>query len=125
MRLLLLVCLGGAVGSGTRFLLSGYATRLLGAAFPWGTLAVNLIGCFVMGALIEWITLRFEGSPELRALLATGFLGGFTTFSAFSYDFLGLMQRGESVAALAYGVVTVVGSLVAVWAGLMVARLAL
>ncbi len=66
--------------------------------FPWGTLAVNVVGCFVIGVFAELIARKFNASTELRLLLITGFLGGFTTFSAFSLDAISLFERGEAVA---------------------------
>ena len=95
MRLLLLAALGGAAGSAARHLVNVGFGRWLGAGFPWSTLFVNVVGGFLMGVLIEALALKFSGSLELRTLLATGVLGGFTTFSAFSMDFVVLMQRHE------------------------------
>ena len=119
---LLLVALGGAVGASARHLVNIASMRLAGAAFPWGTLAVNLLGCLAMGMLVEVLARRFDASNELRLLLATGVLGGFTTFSAFSLDFAVLWERGAAVSALAYVAASVLGSLAAVFAGLWVAR---
>lgn len=125
MRLLLFAMLGGAVGSGARHLVNVAAGRMLGVAFPYGTLAVNLVGCLLMGILIEALALKFQGSLELRTLLATGFLGGFTTFSAFSLDVMTLVQRGETAMAASYIALSVGGSLVAVALGLYLTRMLL
>ena len=73
-----LVALGGAIGSVLRYYVGQWALRLMGPAFPWGTLAVNVVGCFVIGVFAELIARRFNASMELRLLLITGFLGGFT-----------------------------------------------
>ena len=123
MRLLLLACAGGAIGAGLRHLVNIGAVRMPGAGFPWGTFAVNLAGSFLMGLLIEALALRYNGSPEIRTFLATGLLGGLTTFSAFSLDFVFLMQRGELAAAAFYLIGSVSLAILALFAGLHVGRM--
>lgn len=120
---LLVVALGGAVGASLRHL-SGLAfLRLYGPGFPWGTLFVNVAGSLAMGLLIGWLARRSGGSSaELRLFLATGLLGGFTTFSAFSLDVANLWQRGESLAAFAYIAASVFFSLLGVFGGLWLVR---
>ncbi|EJC79418.1 crcB protein [Rhizobium leguminosarum bv. trifolii WSM2297] len=118
----LLVALGGAIGSVLRYYVGQWTLRLMGPAFPWGTLAVNVVGCFVIGVFAELIARRFNASMELRLLLITGFLGGFTTFSAFSLDAISLFERGEAVAGGVYIVASVGLSMVAVMSGLAVMR---
>lgn len=104
------VCLGGAAGTGARYLVSVASLHFLGARFPWGTLAVNVIGSFVMGVLMA------RGLPDsLRVPLTTGVLGGFTTYSAFNYE---LTQDGFGRKAALYLAVTVVTCLAAGFAGL-------
>jgi CrcB protein len=125
MRLLLLACLGGAIGAGLRHLVSTGAYRMVGVAFPVGTLFVNVVGSFVMGIVVEIILHKFDGSTALRSFFATGVLGGFTTFSAFSLDFAQLFERGEYGLAMTYLTVSVVGSILALFAGLAMARMAL
>lgn len=105
---LVLVMAGGALGAGLRHLTNIGAARLLGVNFPWGTLAVNVIGGFIMGVFIEMLARRWGGSLEWRLFVATGVLGGYTTFSAFSLDVAVLYERGE----LAYPVIYVAGSLI-------------
>lgn len=122
MNQILLVAVGGAVGSVLRHLTNVMTVRLFGPGFPWGTLTVNLVGCFLMGVSVEVLARRFGGAPELRLLLATGFLGGFTTFSAFSLDFATLYQRGAMLEAFAYLAGSVVLSLAGVFLGLWLAR---
>ncbi|MBA3446800.1 MAG: fluoride efflux transporter CrcB, partial [Pseudaminobacter sp.] len=96
----LLVAVGGAIGASLRHLTNLAAPRLVGAAFPWGTMAVNIFGCFAMGVVVEILARRFDGaSNELRLFVATGILGGFTTFSAFSLDAVALWQRGMALPA--------------------------
>ncbi|TAV73882.1 fluoride efflux transporter CrcB [Rhizobium leguminosarum] len=118
----LLVAAGGAIGSLLRYYVGQWALRLMGPAFPWGTLAVNIVGCFVIGVLAELIARKFNASVELRLLLITGFLGGFTTFSAFSLDAISLFERGEAVAGGIYIAASVGLSMAAVIAGLAVMR---
>lgn len=98
---LALVFLGGGIGASMRWLLSASAVRLLGTAFPAGTFAVNLIGCFLMGLAVEYWSCRLGLSENLRLFLTTGLLGGFTTFSSFALEAVLLGERG----ALALGAV--------------------
>lgn len=122
MKLLLWAMVGGALGSGTRHLVNVGFGRWLGASFPWWTFFVNVTGCLLMGVLIEALALRYHGSLEVRTFLATGILGGYTTFSAFSMDFAHLMQRHEYLPAALYLVGSVVVSIFAFYAGLWLMR---
>ncbi|WP_048649424.1 fluoride efflux transporter CrcB [Nitratireductor soli] len=122
MNHLLIVAAGGAIGASLRHLTGLAAMRLLGIGFPWGTLAVNLVGSFVMGMFIEWLTRRAGTPPELRLFIATGLLGGFTTFSAFSLDVAVLWDRGAGAMAAAYVLVSVCGAIAALFAGLWLVR---
>ncbi|MFN7012144.1 MAG: fluoride efflux transporter CrcB [Allorhizobium sp.] len=119
---ILLVALGGALGSVCRYLVGLGALRLMGPAFPWGTLTVNVAGSFAIGVLAELIIARFGASVELRLLLITGFLGGFTTFSAFALDAVTLFERGASVAATSYLLLSIVASIAAAIAGIGLMR---
>ncbi len=98
MQPLLLVMAGGAVGAGARHLVGRAALGLFGPGFPWGTLAVNLAGGLLMGLLAGTLA-RTSGGESWRLLLGTGVLGGFTTFSAFSLETFGMLQRGQAVMA--------------------------
>lgn len=119
---LLLVCAGGAIGAGARYLVGVLALQLLGPAFPWGTLAVNIIGSFVMGLLAHWL-IAWPGAPvAARLLIMTGLLGGFTTFSAYALDVVALVERGNWLGAIVYAAVSVGGAIAAVVAGLALAR---
>lgn len=119
----LLVFLGGGAGAGLRYLSVLWISRLFGAGFPAGTMVVNVAGSFAMGLLVGYLARRAEGVGEgMRLLLATGFLGGFTTFSAYSLDFAALWERQAVIAALSYAVVSVILSLFAVFGGLWLAR---
>lgn len=114
--------LGGAFGAGARHLTGRAALALWGPGFPWGTLTVNLLGGFAMGVLVAWLASRSAGGEALRYLLGVGVLGGFTTFSAFSLDAVQMLQRGDHGIALAYILASVIGSLVALFAGLQLSR---
>lgn len=119
---ILLVALGGAVGSVCRYVVGVGALRLMGPSFPWGTLAVNVAGSFAIGILAELIVARFGASAELRLLLITGFLGGFTTFSAFALDAVTLFERGASLAAATYLILSIGASIAAAIAGIGLMR---
>ena len=122
MKLLLYATAGGAIGTAARHLVNIGMGRWLGGGFPWWTFFVNVTGCLLMGILIEALALKFHGSTEVRTLLATGVLGGYTTFSAFSMDFAFLMQRHEHVQATLYLVGSVALSIFALYAGLWLVR---
>ena len=122
MRLLFLAVTGGAIGSGARHLVNVAALRWLGSGFPWATLMVNVVGSFLMGFLVEMIIRAYAGSLDLRTFLATGILGGFTTFSAFSLDVYSLIERGQTAPALGYIIASVGVSLAALVAGIALAR---
>lgn len=122
MKHLLIVAAGGAIGSSFRHLVNMASLRWFGPSFPWGTIFVNLAGCFAMGVMIELIARRFGASQEMRLFLATGILGGFTTFSAFSLDAAVLWERGAHQMAALYVGATIVGTLAAIFAGLWLAR---
>lgn len=119
---LLLVAFGGAAGSVARFLVGQWSLRQFGPAFPWGTLVVNVAGSLAIGFLVELVARRLNASAEMRLFLVTGFLGGFTTFSAFSLDALALFERGATGTAMAYVAASVLVSLAAVAGGLALGR---
>ena len=118
---LLYVMVGGAVGSGARYLTGRAMLSLLGPDYPFGTLAVNLIGGLLMGVLVG-VLARNTASETWRLLLGVGVLGGFTTFSAFSLDVVTLIERGAIGVAFGYVLISVIGSIVAVFAGLSAVR---
>lgn len=96
--------------------------RMFGVAFPWGTMFVNIAGSLAMGILIAVLARRSGMSAEVRLFLATGLLGGFTTFSAFSLDVAVLWERGEAASAAGYVAASVVFSIAALFAGLWIVR---
>ena len=119
---LLLVALGGAIGASLRHLVNLGTLRLVGPGFPWATLFVNIVGCFAMGVFVEILARRFDAPNEIRLFVATGILGGFTTFSAFSLDFAVLYERGAMASAFAYVAASVLVSIAALFLGLWLAR---
>ena len=121
-NILIAIAVGGGLGSLARHYLSATIYGLTGSAFPWGILAVNVIGGFAMGLIVELSALKLELSPELRAFLTTGVLGGFTTFSAFSLDSVLLIERGDWIGAGSYMLGSVVLSVGALFAGLWLIR---
>lgn len=122
MNQFLFVAIGGAAGASLRHLVGLMALRAFGSGFPYGTLICNIAGSFFMGLLIELLVIRFNASTEVRLLLTTGLLGGFTTFSTFSLDVVALTERGQSSVALIYIALSLAGAIVALFAGLAVAR---
>lgn len=125
MKVILAIAVGGALGSVARYVMAGQVSRWAGGDFPWGVLAVNVVGSFVMGLLVELTALRWSVSPELRALLLVGVLGGFTTFSSFSLDAALLIERGAWGPALGYVLGSVALSIGGLFAGLWIMRGAL
>lgn len=111
------ICFGGACGTGARYLLSGWTLRTFGAAFPYGTLAVNLIGSFLLAALMYAGVEGGSMPPTLRLALTTGVMGGFTTYSTFSYETMRYLQDGSWLLAVSNVLVTVFGCLVACFLG--------
>ncbi len=117
----LAVAAGGAMGSLLRYWIGLGVHHLLGRGFPYGTLTVNVIGSFAIGVLYVLLAER-ASTPELRALLITGFLGGFTTFSAFSIETLLLIEQGAALKVLANIVLSLILCLGAAWIGLTLGR---
>ena len=120
----LIVFLGAGIGGALRHGVNVGCARLCGTAFPWGTLAVNVVGSFLMGAMAAWLSFKAgEGwSQPVRLFLTTGILGGFTTFSAFSLDSVLIWERGEAGLAMAYAGASVVLSIAGLFAGLALIR---
>ena len=120
MERFLWICLGSAVGGGARYLVSGWALKAFGPAFPYGTLAVNLIGSLLIAGLMYAGVEKAMISPTVRLALSVGVLGGFTTYSTFSYETMKQLQDGAWGIAFANVLVTVLGCLLACllgWAG--------
>lgn len=123
MTKLLLVAAGGAVGSVARYLVGAQALRLFGSAWPYSTFAVNIAGGFLMGVLASWLAHRANANHETaRLLLAVGVMGGFTTFSAFSLETALMIQKRAYGQAFTYSAASVLLSVAALFAGLLIAR---
>ncbi|HYE79346.1 MAG TPA: fluoride efflux transporter CrcB [Thermoanaerobaculia bacterium] len=116
------ICLGGAAGTGARYLLSLAMLRLAGPAFPWGTLLVNVLGSFLLGLILEAQISTGWLSPTWNLALTTGVLGGFTTYSTFNYETLRLLQAGAWWLGIANLLGTVLGCLAAGALGFAFAR---
>jgi CrcB protein len=122
MKLFLLATVGGGIGAGARYLIQTEMVRRLGPGFPWWTLAINVVGCLLMGIVADLVVRRFGGSAEVRAFVMTGILGGFTTFSAFSLDFAQLVERREMLAAAGYVGGSIILTIAALYLGIAIAR---
>ncbi|MBB4841095.1 CrcB protein [Sphingomonas kyeonggiensis] len=119
---ILLVMLGGAFGSAARYLTGKLTLGWFGPDYPWGTLAVNLIGGFLMGMLAGTLAKIGQGGEQWRLLIGVGLLGGYTTFSAFTLDLMNMIERGDYGMGLGYILASVVGSALALFAGLSILR---
>jgi fluoride exporter len=118
--IIFLIALGGAVGSVLRYIVGGMVQRTSASAFPVGTLFVNVAGCLLIGIFVRFL-LNMQTSAELRALLVVGFCGGFTTFSTFSFETVGLIEGGEYARAATYIVGSVALCILATFAGMAAA----
>jgi len=120
----LLVAAGGAVGAVARYALGGWIHTWAGTRFPWGTLTINVLGSLVIGFLVRYLE-GIPASPELRALLTIGLLGGFTTFSTYTYETVALLRDGEWLRGALYALGSLGVGLAAVAIGLNVAAFVL
>lgn len=118
----LIVFLGAGLGGAMRYGVNVAALRLVGAGFPWGTLAINIVGSLAMGLVAEYFALKSGLSQQWRLFLTTGVLGGFTTFSAFSLEVALLYERGEMLAAAVYMLASAVLAVAGLFAGLYIVR---
>lgn len=121
--MLLWIGLGGAAGSILRYVFGALVQRSSHSGFPFGTLVVNIVGCFLIGVLAQHY-MNAQANPVIRAAMITGFCGGFTTFSAFSLETVGLLRGGEYGRAAAYVVLSVTFSILATISGMAAARAA-
>ncbi|MBV1912309.1 MAG: fluoride efflux transporter CrcB [Cycloclasticus sp.] len=122
MNQILAIAAGGSIGAVMRFFVSTGIYSWLGKGFPYGTLAVNVVGSLLMGLLYELFLQRLSVSPEVRALLLVGFLGAFTTFSTFSIETINLIEQGDVLKAITNVLASVILCVLAAWVGLQIAR---
>ncbi len=124
----LAVAIGGGIGSLLRYQLGRMLTQIFGPqammAFPWATLAVNVIGSMAMGVLVGWLARHGQAGEQFRLLIGVGLLGGFTTFSSFSLELMVLIERGQAGQAFVYAAVSVLAGLSALYIGLIAMRIA-
>ncbi len=122
-RIFLLVGIGGFIGSVTRYLTASYLTKVFPSAFPYGTFAVNIIGCLIVG-IVYGLSERFSWfTPEWRLFLATGLCGGYTTFSSFAYENIQLLQNGNYLAFTLYSATSFILCLVSSFIGLTLTKI--
>jgi len=119
----LLVAVGGGIGATTRYLVSTWAAERLGTDFPYGTLIVNVVGCFIIGAFMVAATERFIVSPYWRLLVTVGFVGGLTTFSSYSYETFKMLQDADIMMAMYNLLANLIVGFFATWLGISAARL--
>lgn len=122
MNMILSISIGAVIGALSRHYTMIGVARVLGTAFPWGTILINVFGSLLMGVLIELLALKFSLSQEIRALLTVGILGSFTTFSTFSLDAALLIQRGDIALAASYALVSVLVGISALFIGIYLVR---
>ena len=115
------ICLAGAAGTGTRYLVALWAAQRFGTSFPYGTLLVNLAGCFLIAAIMQG-AIATSWSPTIRSALTIGYIGGLTTYSSFNYESTSLLQDGAPGLAGLNAAVTLVGCFAAGWLGLITSR---
>lgn len=119
LRTFLLISLGAICGANARYLVSSFAVTRWGIAFPWGTLLINVSGSFLIGLVLAVVASRFDNSPGARALLVTGFLGAYTTFSTFSFETVALGQRAAYLSAFTYALGSVVLGVAGAFLGIL------
>jgi fluoride exporter len=120
-EILLAIAAGGAIGASARYLIGlGWPTPA--GSLPWATMVINVAGCALIGVLMVLVSEVWIGPRLLRPFVGTGILGGFTTFSTYTVDLQQLIADGHPVTALTYLLATIIGAIVAVWAGTRVAR---
>ena len=121
MERFLWICLAGAAGTGARYLIALWAAQRFGSSFPFGTLIVNLAGCFGIAAVMHAAG-TLSWSPTMRSAITIGFIGGLTTYSSFNYETTRLMEEGATGAAVFNAAATLVGAFAAGWLGMVCAR---
>lgn len=115
------ICLAGAAGTGARYLVAVWAAQRFGSGFPYGTLIVNLVGCFAIAAVMH-AALLMSWSPTVRSAITIGFIGGLTTYSSFNYETTRLLEEGALAAAAVNATATIAGAFAAGWLGVICAK---
>ena len=123
MKEYILIFVGGGLGASARYWLGGLVHERLGSSFAYGTLAVNVLGCVLIGLVMSTLEERFLASPQLRLFLTIGILGGFTTFSSFSYETIAMLRSGETLYAGINVGASIVTCLVGTWLGFNIGKL--
>ena len=123
MMKVMMVAVGGGIGATTRYLVSTWAAEKFGTDFPYGTLIVNVVGCFIIGAFMTLATERLIVSPYWRLLVTVGFVGGLTTFSSYSYETFKLLEEANIMVAMYNLLANVMLGFLATWLGISAARL--
>lgn len=123
LKAIVLVGIGGGMGSVLRYMTSSFMTKYFPSSFPWGTLSVNVLGCLLMGVLLSLGERQSWMNNDLRLLWLTGFCGGYTTFSSFASENIQLWQSGQILTVIAYTIASVLLGLVAVWLGLVMVKM--
>jgi|TARA_A100001011_G_scaffold107859_1_gene114410 CrcB protein len=118
MNILLIIFLGGGTGATLRYLISELVNKLIPTSIGYGTISVNLIGAFLMGALFYFISSKLLINEQVKIFLTIGFLGGFTTFSSFNLDFYNLIEASNYLQAIIYLSISVIGSIILFFVGL-------
>ena len=121
MERLFWICLAGAAGTGTRYLIALWAAQRFGSSFPYGTLIVNVTGCFLIAVIMQ-VAIATSWSPTLRSALTIGYIGGLTTYSSFNYETTRILQDGAPDVAALNAIVTLFGCVAAGWLGLIASR---
>ena len=124
MERLLWICLGGAAGTGARYLIALWAAQRFGTSFPHGTLIANLVGCFAIAGVMQAAAV-LSWSPTFRAAITVGVIGGLTTYSSFNYETTRLLEEGATGTAVLNALATILGAFAAGWLGMLSARLLL
>jgi CrcB protein len=115
------ICAAGAAGTGARYVIAVWAAQRFGSSFPYGTLIVNVVGCFGIAAVMH-AALTLSWSPTVRSAVAIGFIGGLTTYSSFNYETSRLLEEGAHGSAAVNAIATIIGSFAAGWLGLVFAK---
>jgi len=123
MMKVMMVAVGGSIGATTRYLVSTWAAEKFGTDFPYGTLIVNVVGCFIIGAFMTLATERLIVSPYWRLLVTVGFVGGLTTFSSYSYETFKLLEEANIMMAMYNLLANVMMGFLATWLGISAAGL--